>query len=186
MKVMLVNGSPHENGCTKTALAEVEKELNNAGIETENFWIGTEAISGCIGCYQCGTLHKCIIDDIVNEFVERAKSCDGFVFGSPVHYAAMSGGMTAFRDRVFYSGSRNIEPVFLHKPAAAVLSARRAGTTAAFDQMNKYFTISQMPIISSRYWNMVHGGNPEEVKKDKEGMQIMRILGRNMALFLIY
>jgi len=184
MKVVLVNGSPHKNGCTYRALVEVEKQLNIHGIETEIFWIGNNAISGCVGCYQCSVIHKCVIDDIVNEFVNKAKVADGFVFGSPVHYAGMSGSMTAFMDRVFYSGSRSDDVVFSHKPVSCVVSARRAGTTATYDQMNKYFGISQMPIISSRYWNMVHGNTPEEVLQDEEGISTMRQLGYNMAFFL--
>ena len=181
MKVILVNGSPHEMGCTYTALREVEKSLNDEGIETEIFWIGLKPISGCIACRRCVELGKCIIDDKVNEFNKIASNADGFIFGTPVHYAAISGALTSFMDRVFYSGNRDN---FLFKPAASVISARRSGTTATYDQINKYFGINQMPIISSRYWNMVHGNNPEEVKKDEEGMQIMRILGKNMAYYL--
>ena len=185
MKVLLVNGSPHKNGCTYTALTEVEKALNEEGIETEIFWIGTKAISGCIGCYSCTNLGKCVIDDIVNEFVEKAKEFDGFIFGTPVHYAAMSGNMASFMDRVFYSaGCGGKRKYFTYKPASAVICARRAGTTATYDQINKYFGINQMPIISSRYWNMVHGSTPSDVLQDEEGMQTMRILGRNMAYFL--
>lgn len=180
MKVILVNGSPRKNGCTYTALCEVEKTLNEEGIETEIFQLGADAISGCRACRACAKLGRCVIDDKVNEFVKMAAEADGFIFGSPVHYAAASGSVTSFMDRAFFSG----KGVFTFKPAACVISARRAGTTAAFDQLNKYFTISQMPVISSRYWNMVHGSNPEDVKKDAEGLQIMRMLGRNMAWFL--
>ncbi len=183
MKVLLVNGSPHQKGCTYTALNEITKTLNEENIETEIFWIGLKPISGCMGCHKCTDLKKCVIDDAVNEFAQKAEDADAFIFGSPVHYAALSGGMTSFMDRLFYSSSRGKNP-FAFKPAAAVVSARRAGTTAALDQMNKYFTISQMPVISSRYWNMVHGNTPDEVKQDKEGMQVMRMLGRNMAYFL--
>lgn len=185
MKVLLVNGSPHQKGCTYTALCEVEKTLNEEGIETEIFWIGTKAISGCIGCYKCTELGKCVIDDIANKFVEKASEADGFIFGTPVHYAAMAGNMASFMDRVFYSaGCGGNRKVFKLKPASAVISARRAGTTATYDQINKYFGINQMPIISSRYWNMVHGATPSDVLQDEEGMQTMRILGRNMAYFL--
>lgn len=185
MKVLLVNGSPHPKGCTYTALSEVTKSLEEEGIETEIFWIKNEPIGGCIACKSCVQNGKCIFDDVVNEFVEKAAEADGFIFGSPVHYAAASGNMTAFMDRVFYSAScAGKADVFLFKPAASVVSARRAGTTVTYDQINKYFGITQMPIISSRYWNMVHGGTPEEVLQDKEGMQIMRILGRNMAYYL--
>lgn len=183
MKVLLVNGGPHKNGCTYTALNEIAKELNNEGIETEIFWIGIKPISGCIACHKCSEIGKCVFDDVVNEFAQKAKKADGFVFGSPVHYAAASGAITSFMDRLFYSNFSNPD-MFRLKPAAAIVSARRAGTTATFDQLNKYFSMNQMPIISSRYWNMVHGGNPEEVRKDKEGMQIMRILGKNMAYYL--
>ena len=183
MKVLLVNGGPHKEGCTYTALSEVAKELNNEGIETEIFWIGIKPISGCIACHKCSEIGKCVFDDVVNEFAEKAKKADGFIFGTPVHYAAASGAMTSFMDRLFYSTFSNSD-IFRLKPAATVVSARRAGTTATFEQLNKYYTMTQMPVISSRYWNMVHGSNPEEVKKDEEGMQIMRILGKNMAYYL--
>ena len=185
MKVLLVNGSPHEKGTTYHALLEVEKTLNIEGIDTEIFWIGSGMISGCIGCYACRTLGKCVIEDVVNTFVEKAKDADGFVFGSPVHYAGLSGGLTSFMDRVFYSASSSKRAwYFSHKPVSSVIVARRAGTTAAYDQINKYFGITQMPIVSSRYWNMVHGSKPEDIQKDAEGMQIMRITARNMAYFL--
>lgn len=183
MKVLLVNGAPHKEGCTYTALTEVEKELNKEGIETEIFWIGVKPISGCIACGKCFENGKCVFNDVVNEFAEKAKEADGFVFGTPVHYAAASGSITSFMDRLFYSTFTNPN-LFRLKPAAAIISARRAGTTATFDQLNKYFGMNQMPIISSRYWNMVHGNTPEEVRKDEEGMQIMRILGKNMAYHL--
>ncbi len=185
MKVILVNGSPHKEGCTYTALKEVEKILNEEGINTEIFWIGNKAISGCIGCGACSTLRKCVINDIVNDFVEKAKEADAFVFGTPVHYAAMAGNMASFMDRLFYSASAGKhKESFMYKPASSVIVARRAGTTATYDQMNKYFGITQMPIISSRYWNMVHGASPEDIVKDEEGMQTMRILARNMAYYL--
>lgn len=184
MKVLLVNGSPHEKGCTYTALEEVAKTLNAEGIETEIFQIGTKPIPGCIACKTCGKTGRCTFTDKVNEFLDIAGDADGFVFGSPVHYAAAGGAITSFLDRVFYADLCSGKQTFYLKPAAAVVSARRAGTTATFDQLNKYFTISEMPVISSRYWNMVHGHTPEDVKKDLEGMQTMRILGRNMAWFL--
>lgn len=184
MKVLLVNGSPHAKGCTYTALSEVAKTLNEEGIETEFFQIGTKPISGCIACGKCRTIGKCVFTDCVNDFVALAKNADGFVFGSPVHYAAANGAITSFMDRVFYSNSNSGQNVFYLKPAACIVSARRGGTTAAFDQLNKYLTISQMPVISSRYWNMVHGSTPDDVQQDLEGMQIMRVLGRNMAWFL--
>ena len=184
-KAALVNGSPHKNGCTYTALCEVEKTLHEEGIETESFWIGTKALHGCIACKSCVRTGKCVFDDTVNEFREIAKKCDGFIFGSPVHYAGMSASMKAFMDRLFYSDScGNSNQTFYMKPAACVISARSAGTTATFDQMNKYFTIQEMPVVSSRYWNMVHGASPEEVMQDKEGLYTMRVLGRNMAFLL--
>lgn len=185
MKVILVNGGPHKEGCTYTALNEVAKTLNEEGIETENFWVGNKPIAACIACKSCAKNGKCVFDDVVNEFVEKAKDVDGFIFGTPVHYAGATGAITSFMDRVFYSASQagKIDR-FLFKPAATVISARRAGTTATYDQLNKYFGINQMPIISSRYWNMVHGATPDDVRKDEEGIQIMRILGRNMAYYL--
>ena len=179
MKVILVNGSPRKEGCTFTALSEVEATLREEGIETEIYHIGQEVV-GCKACRACAKIGKCVIDDLVNSFVDKARDADGFIFGSPVHYAAASGNITSFMDRAFFSG----KGAFAFKPAACVLSARRAGTTAAFDQLNKYFTISQMPVISSRYWNMVHGSDPEDVLKDAEGLQTMRMLARNMAWFL--
>lgn len=184
MKVLLVNGSPHKEGCTYTALQEVSKQLNKEGIETEIFWIGKKAMSGCIACKTCVTKHACVFDDKVNEFLNLAEAFNGFVFGTPVHWAGAAGSMTSFLDRVFYAdfcGGRNN---FYLKPAAAIMSARRAGTTATWDQMNKYFGLMQMPIVTSRYWNMVHGATPEQVKQDEEGMQVMRILAKNMAFFL--
>lgn len=185
MKVLLVNGSPHKNGCTNRALEEVAATLQKEGIETEMFWIGNKPIGGCIACKRCVQTGKCVFDDIVNTCREKAYEADGFVFGTPVHYGAASGNMTAFMDRLFYSelgGNQN--KAFYLKPAAAVISARRAGTTATFDQMNKYFTIQEMPIVSSRYWNMVHGAVPEQVEEDLEGLYTMRVLGRNMAYLL--
>ena len=185
MKVLLVNGSSHKEGCTYTALTEVEKSLNKEGIETDIFWIGNKPISGCIACKACVKLKKCVFNnDKVNEFIEIAKDYDGFIFGTPVHWAAASGAIISFLDRVFYADSCGGRKSFYLKPAATVISARRAGTTATFDQINKYFGLLQMPIVTSQYWNMVHGAKPEEVKQDLEGMQIMRTLGRNIAFFL--
>ena len=185
MKVLLVNGSPHKEGCTYAALKEVEKTLQEEGIKTEIFWIGNKPMGGCIACMSCVKNKQCVFDDVVNQFVAKAKEADGFIFGSPVHYAGATGNITAFMDRVFYSAScAGHGDYFMYKPAATVISARRAGTTATYDQLNKYFGITQMPIISSRYWNMVHGRTAEEVKQDEEGMQVMRILGRNMAYYL--
>jgi multimeric flavodoxin WrbA len=184
VKVLLVNGSPHAKGCTYTALGEVAKALNTEGIETEIFQIGTKPISGCLACFTCQETGRCKISDRVNDFLDNAIDADGFVFGSPVHYASAGGAITSFMDRAFFANKCSERQLFHLKPAAAVVCARRAGTTATFDQLNKYFTISQMPVISSKYWNMVHGLTPEEVKKDLEGLQIMRTLGRNMAWFL--
>jgi multimeric flavodoxin WrbA len=184
MKVLLINGSPHNKGCTYTALTEVAKTLDDEGIKTEIFWIGTKPIVGCIACMKCIETGRCAFNDSVNDFLDIANDANGFIFGSPVHYAAASGAITSFMDRVFYADLLGGNQSFYLKPAAAVISARRAGTTATFDQINKYFTISEMPIISSRYWNMVHGAKPEDVRKDLEGLQIMRILARNMAWFL--
>lgn len=184
MKVLLVNGSPHEKGCTYTALSEVADTLNTNGIETEIFWIQNKALNGCIGCHSCVTKKKCVFDDRVNEFLAVIGDYDGFIFGTPVHWAAASGAMTAFMDRAFYVDLCSGKGDFYLKPAACVISARRAGTTATYDQLNKYFGLSQMPIISSQYWNMVHGAKPEDVKQDLEGLQTMRTLARNMAFFL--
>ena len=180
MKVILVNGSPKENGCTYTALKEVEKQLNKNEIETEIFWIGNKPVSGCLGCGGCLKTGKCVIDDKVNEFLGKAKEADGFVFGSPVHFAASSGMLSSFMDRVFYGRGK----LFANKVASAVVSCRRGGATAAIDEINKYFLMTNMPIVSSQYWNMVHGNTPEEVLKDEEGMQTMRTLGNNMAWLL--
>jgi multimeric flavodoxin WrbA len=184
MKVLLVNGSPHKKGCTFTALTEVAETLEKEEIDTEIFWVGTKPLVGCTACMKCMGVGKCAFDDKVNEFLDIVSSADGFIFGSPVHYAAASGAITSFMDRAFYSDMMGGKQSFYLKPAAAVVSARRAGTTATFDQINKYFTISQMPIVSSRYWNMVHGATAEDVKKDLEGLQTMRMLARNMAWFL--
>lgn len=180
MKVLLINGSPNAKGCTYTALSEVEKTLNEEKIETEIIHVGHKDIRGCIGCRKCKTTGKCSFNDIVNEIAPKLAECDGIVVGSPVYYASANGTLVSFLDRLFYSTSFDKTM----KVGAAVVSARRAGTTATFDELNKYFTISNMPIVSSQYWNMVHGYTSEDVYKDKEGCQIMRILGRNMA-FLI-
>ena len=180
MKVILVNGSSHEKGCTYTALRDVEKSLNRNDIETEIFWLGAKPIAGCIGCGSCIKNGKCFIEDKVNEFLIKVPETDGFVFGSPVHFAASSGALSSFMDRIFY-GRRTM---FSNKLGAAVVSCRRGGATAALDEINKYFGINNMPIVSSQYWNMVHGSKPEEVLKDEEGMQTMRTLGNNMAWLL--
>lgn len=185
MKVLLINGSPNEKGCTYTALSEMVKIFNQENIESEIFHIGVDSISPCKACRACVKLQKCVIDDSVNSLLEKINEYDGFVIGSPVHYASASGVISPFLDRLFFAGSRKIgENPFKHKPATAVVSARRAGATATIDQLNKYFLINQMPIISGRYWNMVHGNTPEEVKQDIEGLQNMRFVARNMVWFL--
>lgn len=180
MKVILVNGSPHKEGCTYTGLCEIEKVLNESGVETEIFWIGNEPLRGCLGCGACAKLGHCAANDSVNEFTEKAKSADGFIFGSPVHYSSATGAITSFMDRAFYSGGAALRG----KPAAAIASCRRGGASATFDQLNKYFTINCMPIVSSNYWNQIHGSKPEDVLQDEEGIQTMRILGKNMAWLL--
>lgn len=182
MKVLMINGSGNEHGCTYTALSEVAKSLNKEGIETEIVQLGKNAYRDCIGCGACRKLNnRCVFDDdIVNRIIEKAETADGFVFGSPVYYAHPSGRLLSVLDRVFYAGRK----VFAFKPGAAVVSARRAGTTASVDVINKYFTINKMPVVSSSYWNMVHGNTPEEVLQDKEGLQTMRNLGTNMAWLL--
>ena len=183
MKVLLINGSPKEKGCTYTALREAADALEQQGIETEIFHVGKEPIRGCIGCGCCaksGT-GKCVFDnDTVNTVIEKAAEADGFIVGTPVHYAAASGAVTSLMDRVCYAGGKNLA----FKPAACIASCRRGGASAAFDQLNKYFTILNMPVASSNYWNMVHGNTPDEVARDEEGMQTMRQLGRNMAWLL--
>jgi len=181
MKVLMFNGSPHEKGCTYTALSEVAKTLHEGGVETELIWLGTKPIQGCMACRSCAATNKCVFDDIVNEAALRCAGADGFIFGTPVHYAAASGMLTTFMDRLFYTSGKK---VMAFKPAAGVVSCRRSGSTATFDQINKYFSICQMPIASSQYWNAVHGHSPEEVMQDLEGMQTMRTLGRNMAWLL--
>lgn len=180
MKVILVNGSPHEKGCTYTALTEVQKTLEKNKIETEIFWVGNKPISGCLGCGNCIKTGKCFMEDKVNEFLEKVPEADGFVFGTPVHFASGSGMITSFMDRVFY-GRRNL---FKNKLAAAVVSCRRGGATSTFDQINKYFAMNNMPIVTSQYWNMVHGSKPEDVLKDEEGLQTMRTLANNMSWLL--
>ena len=180
MKVLLVNGSHHEKGCTYTALAEVAKALNENGVETEIYWIGQNETSGCKGCWACKKLKKCVIEDGLNEFVEKAAAFDGYVFGSPVYYASAAGALISFMDRLFYSGGRALA----FKPAAAVVSCRRAGAATTFDVINKYFTINNMPIVGSNYWNEIHGNKAEEAAQDEEGLQTMRILGNNMAWLL--
>lgn len=183
MKVIMLNSSPHKEGCTYTALCEVAKTLAENDVESEILWLGNKAVRDCIACGECSGNGACIFDDDrVNEFIEKAAGADGFVFGSPVYYAHPSGRLLSFLDRAFYACSQDhIYPPFIGKPGAAVLSARRGGTTASFDAINKYFAIASMPVVTSTYWNMVHGQNPDDVRQDLEGLQIMRNLGRNMA-----
>lgn len=180
MKVILLNGSPHIKGCTYTALNEVAISLNNEGIETEIIQIGNKDIRGCIGCGKCHSTGQCVFNDAVNELAPKIAKADGLVIGSPVNYASANGTLVSFLDRLFYSSHYDKTM----QVGASVVSARRSGCTATFDELNKYFTISGMPIVSSQYWNMVHGNSPEEVNQDLEGLQIMRTLGKNMA-FLI-
>lgn len=181
MKVLLFNGSPRANGCTFTALSEIAKTLNGENIETEILQIGNKPVQDCIGCNGCAGKGKCVFNyDCVNEWVERAKSADGFIFGTPVYYAHPSGRILSAMDRLFYAGGAYFE----HKPAAVIASARRAGTTATLDTVSKHFGIAQMPVISSTYWNMVHGNTPEETLRDLEGMQTMKNIARNMAWIL--
>ncbi len=182
MKVVMLNGSPHKRGCTYTALMEVAGVLEEQRVEAEIFHVGAKPISGCTACLKCRETDRCNINDTVNDFLELAESADGFVFGTPVHYAAPSGAISSFMDRAFYASMGS--SIFAFKPAAAVVSCRRAGSTATFDQINKYFTITNMPVVSSQYWNMVHGAKPEEALQDLEGLQTMRTLGRNMAWLL--
>ncbi|MBR5445232.1 MAG: flavodoxin family protein [Clostridia bacterium] len=180
MKVLLINGSPHETGCTYTALSEVAHTLEEAGVETKILSIGKEDIRGCTACGGCRNGNGCVFGGIVNVIAEEAKTADGFVFGSPVYYASPNGSLMTLMDRLFFSASAHLR----HKPAAAVVSARRAGTTTALHDIENYFTITEMPIVASSYWNMVHGTSAEQVAEDGEGLQVMRNLGRNMAWLL--
>ena len=185
MNVLLLNGSPNQSGCTNRALKEIANTLKEEGIDSEIFWVGKKPITGCIACHKCEALGTCVFQDKLAEFMPKARAADGFIFGSPVHYAGASGAITSLLDRAFFSDLMSTGgKAFYLKPAAAIVSARRAGTTAALDQLNKYFTIQEMPIISSCYWNMVHGNTPAEVEQDKEGLLVMRTLARNMAWFL--
>lgn len=178
MKVILVNGSPHQHGCTDRALQEVAAVLEAQGVETEIFWLGNQPIAGCIACGACAGGAGCFRKDVVNDFVEKSAKADGFVFGSPVYYAGMSGQLKSFMDRAFYCGS------YTGKPAAAVVSCRRGGASAAYDQINKFAQMNNMPLVTSQYWNQVHGSCAADVEKDEEGLQTMRTLGMNMAWLL--
>lgn len=177
MKVLCLNGSPREHSCTYTALREVADTLEKNGIETEFAWVGNQPVAGCIACGKCVGKGSCIFDDKVNEILEHLDEYDGMLVGSPVYYAGPSGQVQAFLDRLFYCGGSRMKG----KVGAAVVSCRRGGASAAFDRLNKYFTICSMNVIGSQYWNQVHGSCPEDVKKDEEGLQTMRTLGENMA-----
>lgn len=179
MKVILVNGSPNKNGCTNRALAEIKMQLSKEGVESQIFWLGTK-VQGCIACMKCIQTGKCVFDDKVAEFLELAKNADGFVFGSPVYYGGPSGSITSFMDRAFFSGNG----FMADKPASTVVSCRRGGASEAFARLNMYYTINNMPVVSSQYWNQVHGFTPEDVEQDAEGLQTMRSLAVNMAWLL--
>lgn len=181
MKVLLINGSPRKQGNTYLALAEVSASLNECGVETETIWIGNKPIRGCIACNKCKETGTCTFRDDLYDSIEKSiKECDGIIVGSPVYYAGPNGSLCAILDRVFYSGAKHLE----YKPSASIAVCRRGGASATFDRLNKYFTINNMPIVSSQYWNSVHGAIPGEAAKDHEGMQTMRLLGKNMAWIL--
>ena len=180
MKVMLVNGSSRPNGCTSVALAEVARALEAEGVQTETLWIGNKPMSDCIACGKCRQTGKCVFDDAAAEFGVRAAEFDGFVFGCPVYYAHPSGRILSALDRAFYAGGK----AFAHKPGAAIAVARRGGTSTTFDVLNKYFTINQMPVVASTYWNNVFGAMPGEAAQDAEGLATMRNIGKNMAWLL--
>lgn len=181
MKVLMINGSPHEKGCTYTALTIIAEELKKHNVESEIVWLGTGAIHGCKGCGACKTLKKCVFDDdIINGLAEKVNTADGYVFGAPVHYASPAGAMIAAMDRIFAAFGANMQ----FKPAASIVSARRAGTTASYDVLNKYIGINNMLQVPSTYWNMVHGATAEEVYKDEEGITIMRTIAGNMVWLL--
>lgn len=182
MKALLINGSPKEHGCTYTALHEVQKTLDSNGIDTEIVYLGKKPVAGCIDCGACKKNGKCVFNDQVNEIIERLDTIDAIVVGSPVYYSGPSGQVSAFMDRLFFAGGG--EAKMAGKLGASVVSCRRGGATAAFDRLNKYFTISSMPLVSSQYWNQVHGFTPEDVMRDEEGLQTMRTLGENMAWLL--
>lgn len=183
LKVLLVNGSPHKEGCVFTALTEIATTLKDEGVDSTLFWVGNQSVAGCIGCGACVGKRRCFRNDRINEFVEMMDDYDGFVFGTPVHYAAASGAMTSFLDRVFFIDEFNGDH-FAGKPAAAIATCRRSGGTAALDQMNKYMTDCNMPVVPSQYWNVVHGNTPDEIRRDTEGLQTMHVLARNMTWLL--
>ena len=180
MKVLMINGSPNQHGCTYTALSEIDTTLAKNGIESEIYHIGTKPIAGCIACGKCKNGTPCIFDDGVNQIAERLDEFDALIVGAPIYYAGPSGQSTAFLDRLFYSAAGKLTG----KPGAAIVSCRRGGASAGYDRLLKYFSINSMPIVTSQYWNQVHGNTPEEVLKDEEGLQTMRTLGENMAWIL--
>lgn len=181
MKALLINGSPRAKGCTYTALTELAKTLESQGIETEIVHVGHKDVRGCIACRKCHETGKCVFDDIVNEVAPKLAQADAFVIGAPVYFASPAGGAISFMDRLFFS-TLNIDKTM--KVGAVVVTCRRGGNTATFDVLNKYFSMNNMPIATSQYWNMVHGGSAEEVLEDKEGLQTMRTLGKNMAFLM--
>ena len=181
MRVLLINGSPHREGCTAAALEEAKKQLESRGLETEEFWIGREPVRGCVDCKACWGKGRCVFDDgLVNPCIQAVLRCDGVIVGSPVYFGGITGSLKCLLDRVFYDSKR----LFSGKAAAAVVSCRRGGAGSAFDQLNRYFTISSMPVISSQYWTAVHGDLPEEARCDLEGMQTVRLMADNMAYLL--
>lgn len=181
MKVLLFNGSPRQNGCTATALGIIADRLSDQGIQSEMLWLGNDPVRDCIGCGGCKSKGRCVFgDDVINEWIDKSAKADGFVFGAPVYYAHPRGAMLCAMDRMFYAGGKS----FAHKPGAVVTSARRAGTTASLDALSKHLTIAQMPMVSSTYWNMVHGATPDDVMQDAEGVQTMRNLADNMAYLI--
>ncbi len=181
MKVLMINGSPHKDGCTNKALEIIKDELSLEGIDSEIVWIGTGAIHTCMGCNFCRDNGRCVYtDDVVNEIGQKVKEADGYIFGSPVHYASPAGAMVALMDRLFWSYGKHMK----YKPGAGIVSARRAGTTAAYDVLNKYIGITSMIQVPAPYWNMVHGSAAEEVLEDKEGVSVMKAIGANMAWLL--
>lgn len=182
MKVLVINGSPHLNGCTDRGLREVEDTLKASGVEVERVNVGNKDIRGCIGCNFCREHGRCVFNDLVNETAPKFAGADGLLVGSPVYYAGANGQLLAFLDRLFYSTSGVFDKTM--KVGAAVISSRRAGSTSAFDEINKYFTICSMPIVSSTYWNEVHGFTAADVEDDLEGLQTMRNLGKNMAFLM--
>lgn len=179
MKVLLINGGPHKEGCTYTALKEVADTLEAEDVQTEIIWVGAKPVAGCTACGTCSKTGKCIFDDQVNQIIDELPEIDGIVVGSPVYYSGPSGQIHSFLDRLFYAGSG-----FAGKVGAAVVSCRRGGASASYDVLNKYFGINSMPIATSQYWNQVHGNTPEQVRQDEEGMQTMRTLARNIAWML--